>query len=121
CVFSLPRLCRTYLIASCWTPGWLALVGVWSWSRTGSARAGVVAGGIVALIPIAMMTAAVPQKLYLVPFLGLYALAAGRGIETLMGSRTPIRSPRVWITALAALAAVAIAPALRTGAIEGRQ
>jgi hypothetical protein len=120
-IFFFPRACRHALTATGWTTGWLVLVGGWAWSRVERARAWMLACATVALIPIAMMTMAVPQELYLITFLGLYALAAGHGFVTLSRSWGPMRSPRAWIPALVVLTAVAIVPPLRMGAIEGRQ
>jgi hypothetical protein len=115
-----PRACRHALMATGWTTGWLAPIGTWAWPRSGRTPAWAIACALVALIPLAMMTAAVPQKLYLMPSLGLYALAGARGLAALVAWR-PLRSPRVWIPALAVLLTAAIVPALRDAAIEGHR
>ena len=66
------------------------------------------------------MTVFSHQRLYVVPALGLYAIAATLGARWLAG-RLPgaARRARVWIGALAVLALPATAMALRSGAEEG--
>jgi hypothetical protein len=115
----LPRACRHGLTATGWSTGWCVPIGAWMWLRSKRARAWTWACAILALLPIAMMTAAVPQKLYLVPFIGLYALAAARGFAAIVARAGAIRAPRLWVPALAILMLAALLPAARDAAREG--
>jgi hypothetical protein len=116
-----PRACRHAVTATGWTTGWLAPIGAWCALRDPERRGWALAGTLLALIPLATMTTAVPQKLYLMPFLGLYALAAAWGLASLMTTLRAARPARVWVPALALLLAVSILPTLHRATTEGRQ
>jgi hypothetical protein len=115
-----PRACRHALTATGDATGWLLPIGAWL-SLRDRRRAATIAWTLLAAIPLVTMTTAVPQTLYLMPFLGLYALAAARGFLALVAAWRPTRSPSAWVPALALLLAISILPALRTAAAEGRK
>jgi hypothetical protein len=101
--------------------GWLALVGVVAALGQAATRRVAIAAVALALIPIAMMTLASTQPLYVVPVLPLCAIGAAIGARGLF-ERMPLwaRRPRAWIGALALLMLPATGPALREGASEAR-
>src|SRR5437867_774232 len=73
-----PRAARHLLTGLGASLGWLVVAGAWGMIAAPDRRreAGLVI--LVAMIPIGMMILANPTKLYLVPFLGLIAVAAAR-------------------------------------------
>ena len=116
-----PRAARHAATALGATLGWLAPVGAWAMLRTRERRGPAMAGTLIALIPVATMTLALPVKLYLVPCLGLYAVAAARGAEWLLAQRGLLPGdPRRWVAALGLVAALSSVPALLRVAREGR-
>jgi hypothetical protein len=117
----LPRAARHALVATGWSTGWLAVVGAWVLWRGSEARRPAVAGALLALIPVATMTLAAPVPLYVVPFLGLYAWAAGRGAVTLLERWRPGAAGTARAAAVVVLLGfLASGPALRRAAEEGR-
>lgn len=95
--------------------GWLALVGLlWALRNPHTRRLGMCAL-ILGAIPMASMTLTAYQRLYLIPFAPLWALAAAVGARTTF-ERLPhwAHRPRAWLGALALLALPAAILALRS-------
>lgn len=116
-----PRALARMLGAPATSTGWLALIGLAVALARAESRRVAFAVTILALIPVAMMTLATRQPLYIVPVLPACALGAAIGARWLM-ERMPIwaRRPRAWIGALALLMLPATGPALREGVAEAR-
>lgn len=120
-LWNLPRAARHAVTATGATTGWLALVGG-ALALRDSRRAVVAAVTLLSGIPVAMMTLFQPVPLYLVSFLGLYAIAAGNGAAWVAGRLGPsLARPRRWLPSLATLALVATTPALWRAWDEGRR
>jgi len=89
--------------------------------RGAATRRLALAGGALALLPVAMMTLAYPQRLYLVTFLPLYALAAVLGLRAALRALPAwAHRPRTLIGALALLVMPSTLPALKQAADEAR-
>jgi hypothetical protein len=85
--------------------GFLAPLGFLAELRARDGRGLVVALGLMAAIPIVLVTLIAPVRLYPVPFAPLYAIAAALGARWLVG-RLPMwaHRPRAWLGVLAMLA-----------------
>jgi hypothetical protein len=95
--------------------GWLALVGL-TWAlRNPRTRRSAACALMLGAIPMASMTLAAYQRLYLVPVAPLWAIAAALGARTLF-ERLPAwaRRPRAWLGALALASLPATLVALRS-------
>jgi hypothetical protein len=123
-VYMFPRALRHAAFAPTLTTGWLMLAGAAACLGNPATRRMAGASLLLALIPVAMMTLAYPQRLYVLPFLPLYAAAAAAGAHVLSGwLPAGARAPRVWVTLLGLLAVASAVPALRTAtedAVESR-
>jgi hypothetical protein len=99
--------------------GWLAIAGALAMPRE-ARRLGATMLSL-AIIPIAIMTATLYDPRYLTPFLPLWAGPVAWGARAL-AARLPAwaRRPRLWISALALIAAPSVGPALHEGAREAR-
>ena len=117
----LPRAAWHALAATGATTGWLAPWGAWLLLRRSALRPATVACATLALLPVATMTLALPVALYLVPFLGLYALAAASGVGSRVGEGAARRWPaRAWAPVLALLVAASTGPDLARAMVEAR-
>ncbi len=100
--------------------GLLALVGLILALRVRALRPLAVIGAILALIPIAGMTLTNYQRLYITPFLPLYAIAAAWGAARLAVMWPALRRPAAWLILLGLLVAPSTITAVAIGASEAK-
>jgi len=118
----LPRALKHALFAPGGGVGALMVPGLAAAFGAPGSRPAVAAAAAIALMPVATMTVFFHQMLYVMPVLGLYAVAAALGARWLAGLLPArARGPRVWIGGLVLLALPATVAALRTGAEEGER
>ncbi len=98
---------------------WLMAVGCLAWLAQARRRLLVIATVVAGLIPVAMMTLALPQPLYLVPMLSVYVVAAAIGANAL-AELPPWRGRvRAWPLLPALVVLVSALPATREAHREG--
>jgi hypothetical protein len=116
-----PHAVKRALMVPTAATGWLAVVGLAAALRVRETRRAAIAMLLVALVPVAVMTATIFDWRYLTPFLPLWAIAAALGARTLAAA-LPERAnrPVVWLAVLAALALPSVLPALREAEREAR-
>lgn len=117
----LPRAIRRLAVTPTPLTGWLIAAGFVLWSARPGFRRIAAALFLAGLIPLATMTLTVPQKLYVVPFLPLYALGAAVGTRALhewFGGR--LLNGRTWAVIAIVLAFASAVPALMVAMHEGR-
>jgi hypothetical protein len=118
---TLPRAIKRLAVTPTALTGWLMAAGLLSWFARPGFRRIAAALFLAGLIPLATMTLTVPQKLYIVPFVPIYALAAAVGTRALhewFGGR--IWNGRTWAVIALALALVSAVPALMVAMHGGR-
>jgi hypothetical protein len=114
-----PHALKRTLFAPSPFTGWLAPVGTILALQSPGERTLALATTAIALLPLGLMTVTLFDPRYLVPFLPVFALAVARGsAEIVDWMPTSARSPRAWLTALAALLLLSAVPALMEGRRE---
>ncbi len=99
--------------------GWLVLPGLGMALAAPALRRLAAVAAALAMVPVAILTLAVPDSRYLVPFLPLWALAAAWGAAS-AARLLPVwaRRPRAWMGLLLLLVLPSLGPAMRTAAVE---
>lgn len=118
---SLPRAIGRLAVSPTPLTGWLMAAGLVAWLARPGFRRIAAALLLAGLIPVATMILTVPQRLYVVPFLPIYALAAAVGTRALgewFGPKLP--SGRVWAAVAIVLALTSAMPAVMVAMYEGR-
>jgi hypothetical protein len=101
--------------------GWLMIPGLIAMLRSPETRRLAVIAMALSLIPVASMTLAIYQPLYIVPFLPLYAAAAAVGLRTLVKRMPPwARRPRAELGLTALLVLPSTLPSWREASLEAR-
>jgi hypothetical protein len=117
----LPHALKRALLSPSGSTGWLAAAGFLVALARRSTRWIAFAALLIALVPIAVMTLAVYDTRYLVPFLPLWALAAAVAAEWLWGRIPRVGRTRLWVVALALLMLPAAVPTLVRATREARR
>lgn len=120
-VESLPRAVKRLALTPTPLTGWLVAAGLLLWLARPGFRRIAAALFLAGLVPLATMALTVPQKLYVVPFVPLYALGAAVGTRALhewFGGR--LWNGRTWAAIAIGLAVASAVPALMVARHEGR-
>ena len=115
----LPRALKHALFAPGGSVGALMLPGVWAALAAQGSRRAAAASAAIALAPVVTMTVFFHQRLYVMPVLGIYAIAVALGARAVASRLGGVaQAPRVWVGGLVLLALPATIGALHTGALE---
>ncbi|NOT33052.1 MAG: hypothetical protein HOP12_02665 [Candidatus Eisenbacteria bacterium] len=118
---SFPRALKRVVVTPGVLTGWLVGFGLFAWLPRPGYRRLASAAMFIALIPVALMTVTVPQPLYLVTFLPLFAIAASIGAGALVEWFVPtVRIARWWPAVVVLLAFAGVIPTLLVARTEAR-